>query len=123
MKHFRLRLIFIWVFCVVSFTNFAQQKQIDALKEQLKNRSLSDSLKIKYLGDLGWYYSSFSSDSAFKYNKLALALSKKTNNLGGISQAYNDLGIIHYRLSQFDSSLVYYRKSLPIRKKINDNCY
>lgn len=121
MKHFRLRLIFIWVFCVVSFTNFAQQKQIDALKEQLKNRSLSDSLKIKYLGDLGWYYSSFSSDSAFKYNKLALALSKKTNNLGGISQAYNDLGIIHYRLSQFDSSLVYYRKSLPIRKKINDN--
>lgn len=31
------------------------------------------------------------------------------------------MGIIHYRLSQFDSSLVFYRKSLPIRKKINDN--
>jgi signal transduction histidine kinase len=121
MKQIRLRIISFGIFCIVSFANFAQQKQIDALKEQLKNPSISDSLKIKYWGDLGWYYSGFSSDSAFKYNKLALALSKKTNNLGGISQAYNDLGIIHYRLSQFDSSLVYYRKSLTIRKKINDN--
>ena len=112
MKQNRLHIILLWIFGIVSFANFAQQKQIDALKEQLKNRSISDSLKIKYLGDLGWYYSSFSSDSAFKYNKLALALSKKTNNLGGISQAYNDLGIVHYRLSQFDSSLTYYRKSL-----------
>jgi len=121
MKQNKLRIIVCWIFCVVSISNFAQQKQIDALKKQLKNRSLSDSLKIKYLGDLGWYFSSFSSDSAFKYNELALALSKKTNNLRGIAQAYNDLGIVYYRLSQFDSSLVFYRKSFSIRKKINDN--
>lgn len=83
MKQNKLRIIVCWIFCVVSISNFAQQKQIDALKKQLKNRSLSDSLKIKYLGDLGWYFSSFSSDSAFKYNELALALSKKNEQFAG----------------------------------------
>jgi signal transduction histidine kinase len=121
MKYIKLRIILIGIFCSISWINFGQQKQIDALKKELKKPLISDSLKIKYWGDLGWYYSSFSSDSAFKYNKLALALSKKTKNLNGIAQAYNDLGIVHYRLSQFDSALVFYRKSLSLRKKIADS--
>lgn len=121
MKQIKKQVSLVLLISVFSWATFCQQKQIDALKEQLKNTSISDSLKIKYWGDLGWYFSGFSADSAFKYNKMALALSQKTNNLSGIAQAYNDLGIVHYRLSQFDSSLVFYRKSLPIRKKINDS--
>jgi signal transduction histidine kinase len=113
-----LMILILFLFATVSFT---QEKQINDLKELLKNESLSDSIKIKYFGDLGWYFSSFSSDSAFKYSKLALKLSNKTNNIKGIAQAYNDIGIIHYRISQFDSSLVYYKKSLQIRKKEKDS--
>ena len=100
---------------------FSQQKQINALKEKLKDSSISDSLKIKYLGDLGWYFSGFAADSAFKYSKQALKLSEKTNNQKGIAQGFNDIGIIHYRIAQFDSSLVYYKKSLDIRKSNNDS--
>ena len=100
---------------------FSQQKQINALKEKLKDTSINDSLKIKYLGDLGWYFSGFAADSAFKYSKQALKLSEETNNQKGIAQGFNDIGIIHYRIAQFDSSLVYYKKSLYIRKKNNDS--
>lgn len=121
MKQIKKRVVLFLLLCIVSFATMSQQKKIDALKKELKKTTISDSLRIKYLGDLGWYYSGFSSDSAFKYNTLALELSKKTNNQKGIAQAYNDLGIIHYRLSHFDSSLVYYKKSLPIRKKMNDS--
>ena len=111
----------LFIFITISTTLFSQQKQIDALKEKLNKASLSDSLKIKYLGDLGWYFSGFAADSAFKYSKQALKLSEKTNNQKGIAQGFNDIGIIHYRIAQFDSSLVYYKKSLKVRKKNNDS--
>tara|TARA_R110002073_G_scaffold108336_3_gene243385 strand:+ start:57397 stop:59343 length:1947 start_codon:yes stop_codon:yes gene_type:complete len=97
------------------------QKQIDQIKEQLKDTKLSDSTKIKLYGDLGWYYSNISIDSAFKYSKVALKLSKESKNQNGIAQSYNDIGIIHYRISSFDSSIVYYKKALDIRFQLKDS--
>lgn len=111
--------IFLFFFLLKGFI-FGQQKQINSLKEKLKQTDLNDSLRVKYLGDIGWYFSGFAPDSAFKYCKLALSLSKKNNYSSGIAQAYNDIGIVHYRIAQFDSSLVYYRKALPIRIKNKD---
>lgn len=46
---------------------------------------------------------------------------KKTNNLNGEAQAYNDFGIIHYKLSNFDTSISFYKKALIIRIKNNDS--
>ncbi|PWG06176.1 tetratricopeptide repeat-containing sensor histidine kinase [Polaribacter aquimarinus] len=106
---------------IASSLIFSQQKQINALKAKLKDSSLNDSIRIKYLGDLGWYYGNVSIDSAFFYTKKGLNLSIKSNNLKGIGQSYNDLGIIHYRTSKYDSARYYYRKSLTIRTKINDS--
>ena len=45
-------LLLIMFFCFLTNQVTSQQKQIDALKEQLKNVKLSDSIKIKYLGDI-----------------------------------------------------------------------
>ena len=107
--------------CFLVTTISMGQNQIDQIKEKLKNSPLSDSTKIKLYGDLGWYYSNVSIDSAFKYSKIALKLSKDTQNENGIAQSYNDIGIIHYRISAFDSSIVYYKKALGIRYKLKDS--
>ncbi|WP_299526898.1 sensor histidine kinase [uncultured Lutibacter sp.] len=97
----------------------AQNKIIDSLKALVKTE-ITDSLKIKAYGDLCWYYSGISTDSAFYYGNVALDLSKKTNNLNGEAQAYNDFGIIHYKLSNFDTSNTFYKKALVIRLKNKD---
>ena len=112
------------LFLIIAFTSlllFSQQKKINTLKKKLKDSSLNDSIRIKYLGDLGWYYGNINIDSAFYFTKKGLNLSIKSNNKKGIAQSYNDLGIIHYRTSKYDSARYYYRKSLTIRKKINDS--
>ena len=97
----------------------AQSKIIDSLKILIKTEK-SDSLKIKAYGDLCWYYSGISTDSAFYFGNIALDLSKKTNNLNGEAQAYNDFGIIHYKLSNFDTANSFYKKALALRIKNND---
>ncbi len=97
----------------------AQNKIIDSLKALVKTK-ITDSVKIKAYGDLCWYYSGISTDSAFYFGNIALDLSKKTNNLNGEAQAYNDFGIIHYKLSNFDTSNTYYKKALVIRLKNKD---
>lgn len=109
----------LFIIFLITFYANAQKKEIDSLVKLIQT-PISDSTKIKALGDLCWYYSGISTDSSFYYGNLALELSKKTTNLNGEAQAYNDFGIIYYKLSEFDKSIVYYKKSLTIRKKIND---
>ena len=116
------KILFSTTFLLFVFTNlYSQQKQINAIKEKLKNKNLKDSTLIKLYGDLGWYYGNVNIDSAFYYTKKGLNLSLNSNHLKGIGQSYNDLGIIHYRTSKYDSARFYYRKSLKIRTKINDS--
>ncbi|MCL7755050.1 sensor histidine kinase [Polaribacter sp. Z022] len=117
-SHFK-KLVFIVLLC--NFSTYSQQKQINTLKEKLKGENISDSLKIKIFGDLGWYYGNINTDSAFYYTKKGLNLSFKKNNLKGIGQSYNDLGIIYYRTSKFDSAVYYYKKSLKTRTELNDS--
>ena len=59
-------------------------------------------------------------DSAFFYGNKALELSKNTKNENGIAQAYNDIGILHYTLAEYNEAMGNYRNSLNIRKRIKD---
>lgn len=115
-----IKLVF-FVCLFFSLSLFSQQKQINTLKNKLATEQLNDSAKIKVYGDLGWYYGNVNIDSSFHYTKLGLKLAKATNNENGIAQSYNDIGIIHYRISDFDSSIVYYKKALTLRKKLKDS--
>jgi signal transduction histidine kinase len=114
--------IFFTLFLVFNFYCFSQDntKIIDSLKQVISTNP-SDSIKIKVYGDLCWYYGRVSNDSAFHYGDLALKLSKKTNNIVGEAQAYNDIGIIHTYTSNYDESIKFYHKSLKIRKILNDS--
>ena len=95
-------------------------ESIENLKEVL-SANPTDSVKIKALGDLCWYYRNVNSDSAFAYGNRALKLSKERRNLLGEAQAYNDIGILHYDRSEYDKALNFYQKSLSIRESLKDS--
>ncbi|MBU3821789.1 sensor histidine kinase [Flavobacteriaceae bacterium XHP0103] len=116
------RLLCIVVFLIFNFVGFSQDanKIIDSLKQVLSNHP-SDSLKIKAYGDLCWYYRNVSIDSAFHYGNLALQYSKNTGNKQGESQAYNDLGILYYDISNFKKSISYYKKAMSFRENHQDS--
>ena len=121
MHNNKLKVFFVFISLIFSTTFFGQQKQINAIKKQLKNGKITDSVKIKLLGDLGFYYGNVNLDSSIYYTKKGLQIALKTNNQIGIGQSYNDIGIIHYRTSQYDSAITYYNKSLKIRKTLRDS--
>jgi signal transduction histidine kinase len=110
------------LFLIFNCSCFSQDnlKIIDSLKHII-SKNPTDSLKIKAYSDLCWYYRNISIDSALSYGNLALKLSEKTRNIEGESQAYNDLGILYYDLSNFNKSINYYKKSLVIRESNGDS--
>ncbi|GAA4892997.1 hypothetical protein GCM10023311_16810 [Flaviramulus aquimarinus] len=118
MKHKFLSIIFVFF----SLYGFSQNplKLIDSLKLVIASKP-QDSIKIKAYSDLCWYYRNISTDSAFAYGNLALKLSKSTQNKLGEAQAYNDIGIIHYGLADFNKSIRYYKKTLNIREQMLDS--
>lgn len=106
---------------IYSFHGFSQNSQpiIDSLKRVIATKP-HDSIKINVFADLCWYYRTISTDSAFSYGNKALNLSKRTKNLKGEAQAYNDIGILHYGLAEYPKSLNYYRQSLKLRTNLQD---
>lgn len=114
-----MRLKLFLIFFTISAYSFSQQKIIDSLTLLIRT-PISDSAKIKTYGDLCWYYGNISVDSAFYYGNLALGLSKKTTNIIGEAQAYNDIGILHYKQGEFDTSIQLYHKALNLREQLKD---
>jgi signal transduction histidine kinase len=117
----KLKQLLVLFFILFSTSIVAQRQQINQLKKQLSSTTISDSLRVKLLGDLGYYYGNVNIDSSFFYTRKGLSLALKTNNQIGIGQSYNDIGIIHYRTSKFDSARYFYNKSLIIRKVLKDS--
>ena len=117
----KLKQFSVLILILFSTSIVAQRQQINQLKKQLSSTTISDSLRVKLLGDLGYYYGNVNIDSSFFYTRKGLSLALKTNNQVGIGQSYNDIGIIHYRTSKFDSARYFYNKSLTIRKALKDS--
>ncbi len=118
MKNFLLVLALF--FSLTIYSQSAKQQKINELRI-LVNTNISDSLKIKSYSDLCWYYGNISIDSAFYFGNLALDLSKEKKNLQGEAQAYNDIGILHYQLAEYDQAIALYKSSLRIRKSKKDS--
>ncbi|WP_417881524.1 tetratricopeptide repeat-containing sensor histidine kinase [Xanthomarina gelatinilytica] len=112
-------LLFLALLIHVCVFSQSPKEIIDSLKTEL-TKNPSDSIKVKSFSDLCWFYRTVSMDSAFFYGNKALELSKNTKNENGIAQAYNDIGILHYTLAEYNEAMGNYRNSLNIRKRIKD---
>ena len=93
---------------------FKANAQIDSLENQLNNCQI-DSVKLQLLTDLNWLYLSSNLTRAKQYAEDELLLAQKTNNQQFIAQAYNDLGIVSIKQSQFKEALNWHQKALDLR--------
>ncbi len=102
-----------FVYSILVFCNFSiaqSEKKIDSL--QLVLQKTKGFQQIEILSKLSQEYLNVSEKQAFVYAYKALELASKSNNQNYLSQAYFELGTIHYKITSFDSSLYYYNKSL-----------
>ncbi|MGB0402808.1 MAG: tetratricopeptide repeat-containing sensor histidine kinase [Salibacteraceae bacterium] len=93
-------------------------QNIDSLEKQV-NVTYGEN-KVRILSDLSWYLRANDPEKAWEYGNHALDEAQQLGFKKGEAQAYNDLGILLFDKSEFDSALAYYDTSLVIRKSIKD---
>lgn len=91
----------------------------DSLEKVLQS-SIPDSTRIQIMGDLCFAYRGTDAEKAKHFGTEALQLSLKTNNLKGVAQSYNDLGILFFDEGNYTKASEYYNESLKIRQKLGD---
>jgi tetratricopeptide (TPR) repeat protein len=84
------------------------------------NAQQSDSLRLRDLIDSAKKDLYTNTDKSEKNFRIALRDVRLQNNKKWESDILNQLGVIYYKKSQFDSALVFYKKSYDISKKLKD---
>lgn len=112
-------------FLVISFykATFSQNEAfVDSLKFQIQNTQ-SDTLKADLWNQISAHYLFTNTVGAQEPALKAKYLSERINYTKGQMDAINRLGIMFYRLSDFDSSIVYLKEGLSIATHIFDSSY
>jgi len=104
----------------------AIQNMKDVLDFHIKSNAEASEIASdnSFLG--GLYCSNNQLDSALLYSSLSEKQYAKINNIYGKSECYNNLGLIYFKLKQYDKALKMYNKSLSLAVKpstINTTLY
>lgn len=86
----------------------AQVSDIDSMKNELKKESLSDSMRIETLLQLGWDVAFYNTDSARMYLYRCIQLAEKNKNNLKTGSAYAYIGSSFFKTDDYDSALHYY---------------
>lgn len=107
------------IFSFITFFAYGQNKETDSLTTLL--RSISDSReKLQLLENITDELVSTDIKKYGVYSDSITVISKRTNNKNFLAKGYFNKGIYFYNISENDSSLSYYKKSLRLYKELND---
>jgi len=109
-------------FLIIQNICFSQniEKVIDSLKRELKITT-QENVRAKIYGDLTWYYSRVSTDSALIYGEKAINLSKKIKDSVLLAQSLSDFAVVHYSKGEYKIANQYFNQSLKIREVLKDS--
>ncbi len=119
--NFILTIIF---FCLVKVglqSSFGQQSKTDSLISELKTTKADTSRVNLFYMISDALYDEAKPDSAIKYARQGLDLSKQNDYKKGESKCLNALGLGYYQLGKFDTALVYFKERLKIVVKLQDS--
>ena len=106
--------VFLW--CFLSASCFAQNPQLEDLKERLKQHSAKDSIRTNMLLEIVDAYHLFNKDSMFRYCELLLNEARQSNNSIQLAQANKVMGI-YLQNAQPSESMNYFRQALEAYKE------
>ncbi len=115
---------FTWLSITFHFVSVAssfasQNPTIDSLKAELQ-KVHSDTTEVRLLTAISQKYYNISPDTGIIYGKQALVLAESINDLNGLSDAYNSLGINNAAFGNYEASLDYFEKFLSIKRSLGD---
>jgi signal transduction histidine kinase len=113
------KIIICFVIWASAFSAFAQQTQIDSLK-QLLSKSSTDTSRITLLVELSRKYYLQKPDSGLIYAEQALAISKKTGNINGRMRSLTQVGFSTWLLGDLPTASQSFITSLKIAEQLND---
>ncbi|PTB97366.1 hypothetical protein C9994_03260 [Marivirga lumbricoides] len=99
-----MKLILITLFCFFSLIGFSQPT-LDSLKNQLKKKTLPDSVKIKLNLDISFYYRNFNLDSMRFYANKARLLGKEIFDKNGELQGTRNIALSYVNEGKYDTSI------------------
>lgn len=91
---------------------------IDSITKALPK--LDDSKKEPYYSELAWQYVFVDYNKAFEFGTKALKYAEKSKDSIQMSDAYNVLGAIYIKKSNYDSAIYFNEKALKIRIALHD---
>lgn len=112
----RITLLILSIFC--SFISYAQQKEIDSIKQVLPAQEALD--QVKSFNELSWYYKNSNLDSALYFAKSALDISRKIESQTAIAASFNSIASVLEAQGHLDSAIFLHTKSLQIKEALKD---
>ena len=106
----RNRLILTIVFYFFVFQFYAQEYKIDSLKNMLPK--VKGKEKIKVYDQLGDIFKKSSPEICINYSRQAIKIAEELQDTLSIANSLYDIAIAYYYLNSYDSSEIYYNKSL-----------
>jgi len=91
---------------------------IDSLRLEVRAMP-DDTLKVIKLADLSKKYIKYQIDTSYNLSLSSVRLSQKLEYKYGNAYAFKQLGLVYKYLTEYDSALVYYFKSLNLFKDLN----
>lgn len=116
-----MKTFFLFLFLFFHSFLFAQKTTIDSLENELKRETLHDTVRMKVLSRVGWYYTERDFEKSNRLANEILALSKPANNHLRTADAYNLLGFNADAQSKPIKEVVdFYNKALLYFDKLED---
>jgi len=106
------------IFCM-ALAQAQNNKKIGSLLNSLP-AAKTDTAKARIYNELAIEYDDIDSLKAYAYQRRALAIFKKHNNIDGIAENYQAWGIILNNLNKKDSSLIVYQMAVGLAEKAGD---
>ena len=113
----KLQLILLIIF--LNTLCFAQNEQIDSLKQELE-KTIQDTTKVNILIALSSNYYRILPSEAIRYGEQALNLAERINFPGGQAYALKSIGMGHYFQGNFIDASVTWQLSMGIFQSMND---
>src|SRR3954471_19682345 len=114
-----LRRTFSFFIFLTLAVNAAAQLNIDSLKASL-GESPRDSNRVKTLNRLAWNLRSIDPKMAMSYAMQSAKLAQEIHFEIGRGNAYNTIGVIHYRRGEYVEATKAHLQALTIRENIGD---
>lgn len=106
---------------ICTFRSTPHAQQLDSLSSLVASDTISDEAKVNILNELASITYRNNLDSSLEYALKAIQVAKAIPFLEGIAESHQRIGLVYYKMYQFDSALFHYEYAQEIYLSLRDS--